>query len=229
MAGWVRLYRKSSKSQVWQNAELWKTWCWCMIRANHTDRLVTVRTGRGTSEVPVKRGQFIYGRKAASKALSAAPSSVRARMEKLSKLKNIVLQPNSHYTLVTICNFNSYQDRLTGNRTGKPSPNGQATDRQPDRQHDTDKNVSKECLSKKGGFRPPSVPEVATYCTDRSNSVDATAFVDFYTARGWKLTKGVPMKDWRAAVRYWERNGYQNQAKQGSLKPVAELQKTWRP
>ena len=54
-------------------------------------------------------------------------------------------------------------------------------------------------------FVPPSIQDVATYCAERNNGVDAQRFVDYYTANGWKVGKN-PMKDWKAAVRTWERN-----------------------
>lgn len=54
-------------------------------------------------------------------------------------------------------------------------------------------------------FRPPTVEEVKAYCLERKNKVDAVRFVDYYTANGWKVGKN-PMKDWRAAVRTWERD-----------------------
>lgn len=53
-------------------------------------------------------------------------------------------------------------------------------------------------------FTPPTVDEVRAYCRERGNNVDAEKFVDFYTAKGWKVGKN-PMKDWKAAVRTWER------------------------
>lgn len=54
-------------------------------------------------------------------------------------------------------------------------------------------------------FHPPTVEEVKAYCLERRNKVDAVRFVDYYTANGWKVGKN-PMKDWRAAVRTWERD-----------------------
>lgn len=53
-------------------------------------------------------------------------------------------------------------------------------------------------------FRPPSVEEVEEYCFERNNKVDAEKFVDFYASNGWKVGKN-PMKDWKAAVRTWEK------------------------
>lgn len=54
-------------------------------------------------------------------------------------------------------------------------------------------------------FIPPTVEEVNTYCAERNNGIDAQTFVDFYTAKGWMIGKN-KVKDWRAAVRTWERS-----------------------
>ena len=53
-------------------------------------------------------------------------------------------------------------------------------------------------------FAPPSLQEVTDYCRERSNGVDPERFVDFYAAKGWKVGNQ-PMKDWKAAVRTWEK------------------------
>ena len=53
-------------------------------------------------------------------------------------------------------------------------------------------------------FTPPSVEEVREYCSERGNNVDPDKFVDFYDSKGWMVGKN-KMKDWRAAVRTWER------------------------
>lgn len=53
-------------------------------------------------------------------------------------------------------------------------------------------------------FSPPSVDDVRAYCTENGFRVDPDRFVDFYTSNGWRVGKN-PMKDWKAAVRSWER------------------------
>lgn len=53
-------------------------------------------------------------------------------------------------------------------------------------------------------FVKPTADEVRAYCAERGNCVDAQAFVDFYEAKGWKVGSS-PMKDWKAAVRTWEK------------------------
>lgn len=56
-------------------------------------------------------------------------------------------------------------------------------------------------------FIPPTVNEVRAYCQERQNNVDAERFVDYYTSNGWKVGMNA-MKDWKAAVRTWERQGW---------------------
>jgi hypothetical protein len=58
-------------------------------------------------------------------------------------------------------------------------------------------------------FVPPSLEDVIAYCNERGNNVDAQRFIDYYSANGWKVGRNA-MKDWKAAVRTWEKNGYSN-------------------
>lgn len=60
----------------------------------------------------------------------------------------------------------------------------------------------------------PSVDEVAEYCAQRHNGIDAETFVDYYEARGWTFANKQPMKDWQAAVRTWERKRKQETPKE---------------
>lgn len=76
----------------------------------------------------------------------------------------------------------------------------------------TGKNsIGKDSIGNKyiGRFTPPTLEEVKLYCSERSNKIDPEYFLDYYETRGWKLSKGQPMKDWKAAVRTWERNNFE--------------------
>lgn len=78
---------------------------------------------------------------------------------------------------------------------------------------DTAANEPKKDKPKQKRFVPPTVDEVAAYCTERKNGIDAQQFVDYYSSQDWRRGKGIKLTDWRAAVRTWERNGV-NAAKQ---------------
>lgn len=71
-------------------------------------------------------------------------------------------------------------------------------------------------------FVKPSANDVEAYCKERGNDVDAQRFVDFYESKGWKVGNS-PMKDWKAAVRTWEkRDGRSGKTHVGATLGVGE-------
>lgn len=69
----------------------------------------------------------------------------------------------------------------------------------------TDKDIKeKDKREKRTRFSPPTLEQVKEYCQERKNSVDPERFIDFYESKGWVVGKS-PMKDWKAAVRNWEK------------------------
>lgn len=70
-------------------------------------------------------------------------------------------------------------------------------------------------------FSPPTLEEVKAYCQERKNHVDADRFVDFYASKGWKVGNQ-PMKDWKAAVRTWERGEKSTSAQQYNQRTYTE-------
>tara|TARA_Y100000310_G_scaffold312646_2_gene360151 strand:- start:247 stop:930 length:684 start_codon:yes stop_codon:yes gene_type:complete len=134
---------------------------------------------------------------------------------------------NAHEGIFTFPNF----DRHNGDtaKTRALSTKRKQKQRQNESRQQRDENVTREekrreeyktdgeCLGKhedidttttkkdaRASFAPPTQQEVATYCSERKNTVDAAEFVDFYTAKNWMIGKN-KMKDWKAAVRTWER------------------------
>lgn len=79
-----------------------------------------------------------------------------------------------------------------------------------------DQSENQSEKTKKGAkkFIKPTLDDIRTYCRERNNAVDAEHFFDYYESNGWKVGKNA-MKDWKAAVRTWERNGYDS-GKRGS-------------
>lgn len=57
----------------------------------------------------------------------------------------------------------------------------------------------------RGAFRPPTLPEVRGYCLDQGFRMSPEQFFDHFQSNGWKVGGKAPMKDWKAAVRNWER------------------------
>ena len=96
----------------------------------------------------------------------------------------------------------------------KPNENQTKTDLKPstnldkEREKESEKESEKDSIAAKppsaSRFSPPTIEQVRDYCVERGNAVNAEQFVDFYSAKGWRIGNQ-PMKDWRAAVRTWER------------------------
>ena len=91
----------------------------------------------------------------------------------------------------------------------------------------TEKEIEKEIDKEKEDIKPqkrftkPTIEEVTAYCLERGRGVDAQKWYDYYSANGWKVGKN-PMKDWKAAVRTWERSGNNGGSRSVSFTPYPD-------
>lgn len=112
--------------------------------------------------------------------------------------------------------------KAMGGSKGTPGKDNGKTDERPEKdtakelegekEREKEIEIENECYTPKPPkgakrFSPPSLDEVKAYCRERRNAVDAEKWFDYYTANGWKVGKN-GMKDWKAAVRTWERDSY---------------------
>lgn len=86
---------------------------------------------------------------------------------------------------------------------------------------------SASTTTKRKRFEKPTLSEIKEYCIERNNNVDAQHFYDYYESNGWKVGKN-SMKDWKAAVRTWERSEYRKpnskkNSKEDAINVVKEL------
>jgi len=126
--GCIFLSRSILDSKVFRNEKWLKVWIWCLLKANHKKRSLSVRTGKGETVIEIKRGQFVYGRKSASRELEMPPSTIRNIIALLARWGNLTIKPDSHYSIITILNYDTYQDINTYRRTGKRTGKGQPKD-----------------------------------------------------------------------------------------------------
>lgn len=69
---------------------------------------------------------------------------------------------------------------------------------------DIEEDIDIKENNKRKKFIKPTIEEVKQYCLERKNNIDPEYFIDHYNANGWKVGKN-SMKDWKAAIRTWER------------------------
>jgi hypothetical protein len=139
MEGYVFLWRKSLESEVFFSPELWQLWSWCLMRANHKQAFVNVNIGRGNITVKLLPGQFIFGRNSCATFFNLPPSTISKRMKKLEKIGNISIKSDTHYSIVSICNWDVYQD---GKKQKEQASNKQVTGKE--QASNTDKNEKNE-------------------------------------------------------------------------------------
>ena len=106
---WLKLHRCVIESPVWRDPWLFQLWTWCLIKASYCDRRI--------GGIDVKRGSFVTGRSVASDELGVTGSKWYRGLQSLQELGCISLAANNHFTLVTVCNYERYQDGESGART----------------------------------------------------------------------------------------------------------------
>lgn len=110
-----------------------------------------------------------------------------------------------------------YRQRIETDRTNVQTNLRQISDKNPpeiEKELEKDIEIEKEIHSsakstttKRKRFEKPTLSQITQYCLERNNNVNAEQFYDYYESNGWKVGKNA-MKDWKAAVRTWERNEY---------------------
>lgn len=215
---YIKLHRSIVESAVFSDAEVLRLWIYLLCKASVDDRQI-IFDGK---VINMKKGQLITGRKKIAEHLNTTESKAYRSLKLLQKLGCIDIDVNNRFSLVTIVNWGKFQ--------GTPSKSEQqnnstmtAQQQQTDsgttaeQQHNNTNNNVKECINndnniigekqKRKRFLPPTVEEVKAYCLERKNNVNAEKFIDYYTSNGWQVGKN-KMKDWKAAVRTWEKNNY---------------------
>ena len=125
MDGWISLHRKIlenpilNRSRVYSNFE---AWIWLLLKANHKDNKFML----GSELVKVKKGSMITSQKKLCRQFRWGSTKLRNFLKVLQKDKMILLETNTQSTHITICNYESYQDKQTSNK--KQTTHAQRTD-----------------------------------------------------------------------------------------------------
>jgi hypothetical protein len=144
---WLKLHRVILDSEVMTDSFLCHLWVWCLCRANYHE---TVFRGQA-----VKVGQFVTGTVRAAEALRVSRSKLLRGLRRLKEMGNIALETNNHWTTITICRWQTYQNsRPPACATnGQPVGNHCTTAAQP-----VDTSKEGKNLGGKPPKNPPTLP-----------------------------------------------------------------------
>ena len=198
--GYILLFKQIQDNWLWTDKPFSKGQAWIdlLLMANFAD-------GEMISKgivVEIKRGQVFRTVKFLSDRWGWSTKKTKHFLQTLENQKMVATEGLSNGTRITIEKYDTFQvEGLSKDLSKDPRRDYVGTTRVPQ------KNKEKERINKENNnrrFAPPSVDDVKAYCQERKNKVNPEAFVDFYTSKNWMVGKN-KMKDWRAAVRNWER------------------------
>ncbi len=106
MNGWIMLHRSLVDWEWFRDSKTLHVFLFLLVDANH-------ETGNWRGVV-VDRGQTITGRKAISRATGLSEQSVRTALSNLKSTSEITIKSTNKYSLITICNYSTYQSEKNG-------------------------------------------------------------------------------------------------------------------
>jgi len=124
MASFITVDRKILKWEWYHDVKVFHLFLYFLLRANWED-------GRWKG-IEVKRGQLITGRLKLSKDTGLSEMEIRTCQNKLKTTGEITIKTTSKYSLITICKYDTYQNRYdTSNQQINQQINQQLTNNQP--------------------------------------------------------------------------------------------------
>ena len=194
--GWIKLWRKSQESAVFDNPDLWYLWTWLLMNANWESRQLL----NGQTLDP---GQLVVSQQRLAQRFGCGKSSIGRRLSKLEKMGNIRLSGGQGGTVVTITHWLTYQqDEGEGGPTSGPQADRRRTVGGPkaDIEEEGKKERRKEGKKHKGGSRPFDLV-LTDKLRDHAKSKGRDPDEVFTSLRDYCLSKGKQYVDYEAAYR----------------------------
>ena len=116
MEGWISLHRKILENPILNRSRKYspfEAWIWLLLKANHKDNKFML----GSELVKVEKGSMITSQKKLCKQFRWGSTKLRNFLKVLQKDKMLLLKTNTQSTQITICNYRTYQDSQTANKT----------------------------------------------------------------------------------------------------------------
>lgn len=204
--GYIRLHRQILKWEWYGNSNTFRLFLHCLLKANYADGRFEGRD--------IKRGSFVTSLDKLAHEIGQSVRQVRVSLDHLILTGELTSQSFNRYRVITVVKYDEYQSNDKQNDRQMTSER-QAYDKQMTSKWQQYKNNNKNNNNNKEQennikplkrFVPPTLEEIEEYCWERKNHVSPSQFFDYYQSVGWLVGKGKPMKDWKAAVRRWERD-----------------------
>lgn len=160
--GWIKLHRKLIDTSFYKNANAVRLFIHLLIICNHSPKKIYWNG----SEIEIKEGQVITGRKELSKDLGISEQSTRSALTMLKSTSTITIQSTNRFSLIEISKYSDYQGSSTSRSTNKltnnqPTNNQQLTTNNNDKNEENDKNTTN--VVQKATYGNPDINEAISY------------------------------------------------------------------
>jgi biotin operon repressor len=219
--GFIKLHRKLLEWEWYGDPNTLAVFIHLLLNATYRER-----NWRGLTLQP---GDVVIGREQVARETGVSERAVRTAITRLKSTNTLTIKTTSHGSIASIVNWPTYQPFIDeiDQQNDQQNAHGATSKRPANDQQTTSREEKKEEKEMKEGkkdidmgdksppkrFTPPTLEEVQAYCQERQNGINAERFIDYYTMNGWMAGK-VHMKDWKSAVRTWEKNDNQKQTQQ---------------
>lgn len=111
MEGWIKLHRKMLENPaICKDAEYFAVWCYLLLNATHKE----IKAEFNGRTITLEPGQLITGRKSIARYLRINESKVQRTLKRFESEHQIEQQTTSQNRLVTVNNWNYYQETEQG-------------------------------------------------------------------------------------------------------------------
>lgn len=108
---WIKLYKKMLDWEWYKDLNTFRLFIHCLLKANWKD---------GEFEgISIPKGSFVTSNKKLIEETGLTNQNVRTSLKKLEKSKNLTIKTTNKFTVISINNFDKYQDtnkQLTNNQ-----------------------------------------------------------------------------------------------------------------
>lgn len=118
--GWIKLYRSMFKWEWWDDIYTRSLFITCLLLANSTEQR--------WHGIVVPRGSFVTTFKKLAKKSALTDRQVRTALNHLKTTQEVTCESTHDYTIITISNYEQYQEQLTGVRHDERHTERHATD-----------------------------------------------------------------------------------------------------
>lgn len=115
MAGWIKIYRELADHWLAQHPEKLGWWVLLLLKVAHEEKKVLV----GNQLVELKRGQIIASLTYLAELWQTSKSSAERFVDLLEKEQMLRRCVERKQTIITICNYDSYQEKKKTKRDDK--------------------------------------------------------------------------------------------------------------